>query len=238
MTDAAAAKWKEKFEIQKKLLAGFEVKVVFDVGAYVGGYAKAYRRLFPHAQIYAFEPLRESYETGVKRMKDDPGIRLLNLAVSDRTGRIPLYRNQDVLTSSTIPAAETGTYVDALTKTVECVEVESVTIDDFCRQENIPSIDILKLDIQGAELAALQGASSLLDSHKIRLLFVEVEFMEIYRGQPLFHDVAAFLTGKGYSLYDFRGLSYTEKGQLAWGDAIFCSPEVMECLDAARGPGE
>jgi len=231
MDDARTAKWKEKFEIQKKLLAGFQVRVIFDIGAYVGGFSRSYRKNFPSAQIYAFEPFQDSYEVGVERVKGDTGVHFFKKAVTGKTGRISLYCNQDVLTSSTIPSAETGTYVDKLTKTVDCVEVDSVSIDDFCQEKNIHQIDILKLDIQGAELAALEGAASLLDQQRIRLMFIEVEFIEIYKGQPLFYDVAGYLTGKGYSLYDFRGLSYTEKGQLAWGDAIFCSQEVMESLE-------
>lgn len=60
-------------------------------------------------------------------------------------------------------------------------------------------IDILKMDIQGGELLALKGAQSLLEASRIRLLALEVEFKPLYKDQPLFWDICAYLYRFGYS---------------------------------------
>lgn len=62
--------------------------------------------------------------------------------------------------------------------------------------------DVVKMDVQGAELDILRGASGLMD--KLLCIETEVEFQELYKGQPLFSDVDAYLTGKGLELFDIR----------------------------------
>ena len=92
--------------------------------------------------------------------------------------------------------------------------------------------DYLKIDIQGAELMVLENAGRALDS--IGVIHAEVEFMELYRGQPLFGDVERYLRSAGFSFHRFsplvsrliRPLSaggdiYAGMSQLVWADAIF-----------------
>ena len=101
------------------------------------------------------------------------------------------------------------------------IKVESITIDTFCRQESIRAIDILKFDIQGGELNALRGAAGMLSNQRVQLVYAELLFVPVYQGQADFHEVASYLSRHGYRLYDFYNFSYSERGQLRWGDAIF-----------------
>lgn len=128
------------------------------------------------------------------------------------------------------------------------VEIETTTLDDFCGEENIETIDFLHMDVQGAELQVLRGASKSL-SQGILAIKTEVSFSRIYNDQPLFTDVDLFLREQGYSLFDYeiaksRGVrkhspvySLNRIGQLLWGDAYyFCDLLEENVLPSLKSP--
>ena len=107
------------------------------------------------------------------------------------------------------------------------VEVVSASLDKVYRKEAIDLPDFLKLDTQGSELGILEGAESIVAN--ACMVEVEVEFLEMYEGQPLFHDVLKFMSERGFELLYlnrvfgqrdpvFEGKS---RGQLIFGDALF-----------------
>lgn len=115
--------------------------------------------------------------------------------------------------------------------TINSVEVRTITLDEFCSQRNIQHVDLLKLDAQGGELDALRGAQNLLARGGISLIYSEVEFVQFYEGQPLFHDIWMYLQGHGYSFRDLFNVR-RRNSQMLWGDAIFVSRELAGAKDA------
>jgi len=114
-------------------------------------------------------------------------------------------------------------------RVVKTGEVATRRLDDI--PEAVP-FDLLKLDIQGAELMVLENAVTALKS----ALFIqtEVEFMPFYKGQPLFSDVDQFLRKHGFVLHRFDRLIsrvikpliinndiYAGLSQLFWTDAFY-----------------
>jgi FkbM family methyltransferase len=81
------------------------------------------------------------------------------------------------------------------------VEVPLLTLSDFIDQHRRPLPNLIKLDVQGAELDIFRGTH---DAHLAELLAIqtEVEFAELYRGQPLFRDLDAHLQARGFVLFD------------------------------------
>ena len=89
--------------------------------------------------------------------------------------------------------------------------------------------DFIKLDTQGSELSILEGSVEILE-HVVGIE-VEVEFCQLYKGQPLFGGVCSFLEKHGFSLVDFLRLvrwnrkDYeADRGQLVFADALFLKP--------------
>ncbi len=80
--------------------------------------------------------------------------------------------------------------------------VTTTRIDDIAE---ISNVDLFKIDVRGAELAVFQNASRALASALV--VQTEVEFVELYRGQPLFADVDSFLRRQGFQFHAFNGLS-------------------------------
>lgn len=97
--------------------------------------------------------------------------------------------------------------------------------------------DFLKLDIQGGELAALQGGPVMLKG--AFGLEVEVEFLKIYQDQPLFGEICEHLAQYGFEFIDFTTLTRwgrkkridPGKGQCTFGNALFLkSPEMIKSM--------
>lgn len=106
------------------------------------------------------------------------------------------------------------------------IPITLTTLDTICRRDGIRP-DALKLDIQGAELAALQGADAILEH--VLAIELEVAFQETYVGQPLFADIDNFLRARGFSLTKLRTESWRRDTQtrsphgatVLYGDALY-----------------
>ena len=97
------------------------------------------------------------------------------------------------------------------------IDVPFLTFSDFILREKRPLPNLVKLDVQGAELDILKG---LQPAHWTDLLAVqaEVEFVELYKAQPLFADVDAHMKAHGFILMDLlpvRGYRVAE-GQMRY----------------------
>jgi len=118
--------------------------------------------------------------------------------------------------------------------------IETMSLDRFCRENQIGPVDFIKIDIQGAELDVFKGAEETLKD--VLVIVSEVSFVEIYANQPLFGDVSSYLNSKGFSFHKFTGLSgramkpmvfknnLNYAAQHMWADAIF----VRDCLKLDR----
>lgn len=156
------------------------------------------------------------------------------LVLSKSVGESTLYVTQNPMCSSLYPPNED--YLERfagladLVKLDFTVELETTTLDAFCEQENIETIDFLQIDVQGAELQVLEGASKILN-RSIIALQIQVEFAPLYLNQPLFDRVDVYLKKQGCTLFDLAGRHRLRKrspiqstehpGQLLSGEAIY-----------------
>lgn len=219
--DKAIEERTDPYLMQRKLLAGKKDLCIFDVGAHYGETALRYNTLFPGASIYSFEPFPDSVAKYQQNTREYTNIKVFENALSNVQGETIFYSNSSDATNSLLDSNKTDSWIDNETKTNNTITVKTDTVDNFCKRMNLEFIDVLKLDVQGAELLTLQGASGMLKGKKINLIYTEVEFIEIYKGQPLFHDITAYLLQYGYKLFGLYTAHTLETGQLAWGDAIY-----------------
>lgn len=117
-------------------------------------------------------------------------------------------------------------------------DLESVTtetVDNFCLGHKISFVDLLKIDVQGAELAVLKGASGLLQSGRVGFVFIEVGFESSDTTTTFFPKIVNFLNDYGFglcALYDYchlRPPEYEHEGILPFfGNALFCNREDVK----------
>lgn len=197
-----------------------KANIVFDIGAYHGQYATEAMKRIIIKTLHCFEPFPESFEVLKNNLKDTAcSVHLI--ALSDFEGVADFYVNQFNETNSLLPAVKTESQIDDLIQNKVVVQVAVRTLDGFCQAEKIEAIDVLKIDAQGNTLKILEGGKELLHKKAIGLIQCEVEFLEIYKGEALFHQIALYLEQFGYKLYSLYNLHFDVNQRLSWADALF-----------------
>ncbi len=197
-------------EIESELLFLLEknnVKTVFDIGACEAEDSIRYSLLFPNSTVYAFEPRIDNLTIGKESIKkyQRKNIVLENIALSNENGSAEFFLSEGEpgdlknseewdfgnKSSSLLPPSEEmkkhTSWLQFNKKTV----VETMRLDKYAADKQIGAIDFAHIDVQGAELMVLEGAGDFL--HHVKLIWMEVEAVELYKNQPLKNDVEAFM---------------------------------------------
>jgi len=204
---------------EKELLGYFDQRskmTIFDIGACEGEDSIKYARMFPNARVYAFEPLPSNFdkmEANIKKY-NCPNISVEPLALSNvvgisnffvSSGKPDKFKDNDDWdfgnkSSSLLQPDKVKEYHKWLSFNNE-IAVKTGTINDYCVLNGIASIDFIHMDVQGAELLVLEGAQGILD--KVKMIWLEVEAVSLYRNQPLKKDIEAFMQHhKFQKIYD------------------------------------
>ena len=166
---------------------------VFDVGANRGEYSGLVHRDFPHATIYAFEPinawfsqLRQSY----------PAINSHNIAIGDFDGEVTFRHYVNTEGGSgffTRPILDASCIREDIT-------VPVLSLDTFSLQNHINHIDFLKIDTEGGEYKVLLGAKKLLSSQSIAV--IQFEYGGTYSDAGIrLKNVFDYLNSFNYSVF-------------------------------------
>lgn len=191
---------KEYEPIETKIIKDLvkEGDVVVDAGANIGYYTVLLSRAVgPTGKVYAFEPNKESFNLLKRNVKENDcnNVVLINKAISNKEGEIKFYVNEnDKASSSTLEETKhLGTEV-----IVNCT-----TID----KEVAESVDFMKMDIEGAELDGLIGATKLLKNCGKMVLEVPEERKD-------FEDIKQLLSENKYRIkrLDEGNILCTKKG--------------------------
>lgn len=145
-----------------------------------------------------------------------------NFYLTKNRGCSSLYRpNSDLLNN--FPDHDRFTIERTLT-------IDTVKLDDLIQQNKINTLHFIKLDTQGSELDILKGALPSILKNLVGIE-LEVEFQEMYKGQPTFSEVDQFIrTNFDMQLMDLRQTHWkyssksmpgSPKGQLIFGDALY-----------------
>lgn len=174
-----------------------------DVGA-AGGVAPHWRDYRFVMDVDCFEP--DADECAIRRQDAPPNIHWYPVALAGETGRRSFHVLNRATGSSLYPPNDpvileySGRSYAGLRRVVE---VDCLSLADFLTANRRPVPVLIKLDTQGTELEILSSLSAKqLDG--LLCVEMEVEFVELYRGQPLFGDVHTFMQRNGFRLLDLR----------------------------------
>ncbi|HEY1793194.1 MAG TPA: FkbM family methyltransferase [Opitutaceae bacterium] len=135
---------------------------IVDVGANVGQTARYLRGFFRTATIHCFEPIPLTFQELKRRTANDANIQAHPVALSNQSGSINMIASDFSETS-----AVTNLEGDFVSKVI------AQTLDEFAMGNGISQIDLLKIDVEGHELAVLEGARKLLSTGKVQAIYIE-----------------------------------------------------------------
>src|SRR5262245_23578662 len=206
---------------------------VVDVGAmWLGEEAVPYRRLLRPglARVVGFEPVKE--ECDKLNAMGLAHHRYLPYCIGDGTERDFVITNQSMTSSLYEPNERLLKKFQALNELMVPVKRERVRTRRLDDLAEVGSVDYMKLDVQGAELDVLRGASRLLRGTMV--VHAEVEFVPLYVQQPMFGEVDEFMRSHGFMFHSFvsfggrcfRPFSLGTNAeqfmhQMLWADAVF-----------------
>lgn len=171
-----------------------DIKYIFDVGSLNGIESIYFSQFLPSSQIYSFEANPKSASLVRENQKYYPNTRCINKAVSDYNGKNTFY-----LTPQNIGASSLLKPLGGLAGTqYSTIEVDVITIQKFCEENNIPNIDILWMDLQGNELNALKGMGDMLYNTKI--ICSEIGLIPYYENHTLYGEIVDYLKKYGFEV--------------------------------------
>jgi FkbM family methyltransferase len=207
---------------------------VVDVGAMLLDEADPYARLnaLGRLNVIGFEP--QPAECAKLNALSLPGRQYLPYVIADGKRR-SFYQTNSGVTSSLLPPnlqfAQLFNNLAEFMQVVATGQVNTVRLDDVA-EVKAQGCDLLKLDTQGSEAEILAHGIETLESCLI--VHTEVEFVQLYEGQPLFAEVDQLLRGQGFMFHRFLGISgRTYKplvvnndpnatlSQALWSDAVY-----------------
>lgn len=192
--------------------------VLFDVGANVGQTVARLRKEFPAGEIHSFEPNPLAFDELRAATAGMARVQAWNVALGDAEGTLPFIVRQPSDLSSFLEAGA------GCGKEERRIPVPVRTLDSYCEERGVRSIDLLKLDTQGYDLAVLAGSRRLLAERRVRQVLIEVTYCELYRGMPAPDAVHATLRGHGLRLVSFYTMQYRD-GFAGWNDALYALQE-------------
>jgi FkbM family methyltransferase len=197
---------------------------VVDIGANRGQFSALASVLFPKAKIFAFEPLSEEAAIYDRIFRKSPQVKLYRYAAGDKSGSAQIHISARADSSSLLPISSRQSEIFPGTEEVATRAIEVRRVDDVLKNEILKPPLMVKLDVQGFELVALKGMPDILSF--ANYIYAEITFIPLYQGQPLAHEVIAWLRARGFRLRGIYNLASTSKHAAIQADALFEREEL------------
>jgi len=179
--------------------------IVFDVGANCGFTSIFFARRA--GRVFAFEPDDKNYDRAMDLIS---GLKPNNLefnkmAVSEIDGKVSFFLKKEMGHHSMVNTD----------KAIQSIKVDSCSLDTFCKDRKIDTIDFLKVDVEGAELNVFIGAKELLSERKVKKILFEHNQStgnseSIYKLLNDFGYRITSLSGKHISLADLQSTYHSD----------------------------
>ena len=179
--------------------------VFIDVGANVGAFSDGVINARRDCQCYLFEPIPEYYNYCVKKYKDNKRVIVENYALGDVCEESKIYMDKKNLGWNTVVESMT-------TPGMAKIQINMIKFDDYADKIGLNNIDLLKIDVEGAEYRVLSGMKETLSRlDKKPIIFCEIGWGS--KMHPNWHEeceMFEWLFQNGYRRFDYNAIEATQ----------------------------
>jgi FkbM family methyltransferase len=179
-----------------------DVRTVIDIGANDGKYVAYLNEHLRPRRIHAFEPLpacRPALRALEARL---PHLTVHDVALDERDGEATFYENAYGPASSLLPVSAQSKRAFPETARESARRVPLARLDDVLPVERLERDVLIKIDVQGVEDRVIRGGRAVFSA--ATFVLIEMSFVPMYEGQPLFEEVHELLVGCGLRLAGFK----------------------------------
>ena len=182
---------------------GVQPKVIFDVGAAQGEWARLAASIWSEARIIGFEPNQVNVSHLERTRHDLTQFEYIPCFLGTKRQTIQYeYRgNQTSLYDATAGGAHQDT-------------ADMCVLDELLAQGRIPSPELLKMDVQGYELEVLRGGTKAMST--CEAILIEVSFFRDHPQIPIVHEVLEFMTAHSFRWFDVMGILRHPEDDTLW----------------------
>ena len=180
-----------------------ENPIIFDVGGHNGGSIKRFKKIFDKPIIHSFEPNKEVFEVMKKNYQNDNQVYCNNFAL----GNVNEEKNLNITSFSGKSSffkintnLEWSQNRSFTTSIISTEKVKIKTVDDYIKENEINTVDFMKLDVQLYEDKVLEGSLNSLKNDKIKIIEVEVIFNDYYEKYFNFSDIEKYLISNNFRM--------------------------------------
>jgi len=160
----------------------------------------AFSQIYPNSKIYAFECNPNTLPLAHEVTLGQLNIEVVEKAVLNYSGKTKFNivgpDNEDYNPGAS-SVFEFGEEKESKYHTTTEIEVDCVRLDEWMREHSIPNVDLIWMDLQGAELLAMEGLGDFLS--EVKIIHTEVELRQYYKSQPLANEVEEWFSNRGFS---------------------------------------
>lgn len=192
-----------------------DVNYILNLGCRDGSEAIQFSTIFPNAKIISVEANPNQIEIIKSNIKNYPNIEIFNFGASDEDAELDFNVSSTINIGNSSFLKSNGAYDNYESMTFHApIKVKTKRLDNFLKEQNIPKIDILFMDIQGFEGKAVQGLGDYIKN--VKILYSEITYKEMYKGQILFDKFDYYMLYRGFNCI-YRDYKHGD----FWGDSIY-----------------
>lgn len=178
--------------LRKLKSEGFEPKVIYDIGSCVLHWYNEAKLIWPDAEIICFEAL-----DSLDFLYEENNVRRSMTVLSDTDDKeIKFYVNYRLITGNSYYKENNSTYYPENMYEIK----KTMTLDTIVRLNNFPLPDLIKIDVQGAEVDILNGGLNTI-SHAKKMI-IELQSVDYNRGAPKVLESLPYIENLGFKCTD------------------------------------
>jgi FkbM family methyltransferase len=221
-----AGKLSQRNALLRLKALGFTPTTIYDIGAYRGGWSRLAVEIFPTASFVLFEANADN-AAYLKAFGHRHFIVALDGADAIKTFFVP--RCGDA-TGASLYLENTSHYAD---ENLIARKIATSRLDALVETNGLPPPNLVKIDVQGAEMDVIMGATHTIDC--CDALIAELSLASYNRGAPLMADIMSLITQRGFRCIDICELHRTAAGGVLQIDFLFVKPDLFDKSCAQMG---